>query len=100
MGVLDPRCRATRASCTHGLTMDPLAALRLGQLLVYLDQAAAAIRSGRKVASPSGALRQPLDDGPHPGHWLTRRQVYDLSKALSEVERISAEVRERVWPHA
>lgn len=73
-------------------------ALRLGQLLIHLQQAATSLRSGRTVASPTGMLRQPLEGGPHPGHWLTRHQIYDLSKALREVDRIAAEVRERVWP--
>jgi hypothetical protein len=72
--------------------------VRLGRVLAELEAGAKAIRRGVRAGSPPGALRQPLDEDEHDGHWLTRRQVMDAINAASEVESIIRRLYVRMDP--
>lgn len=74
-------------------------AYRLGHVLASLKVARDALVTARKHASPSGPLKQPLEpEVEHEGHWLTRKQVYDVTGMVSDLTVLTERVEARMDP--
>lgn len=69
--------------------------VRLGAVLAGLTLACRSARDAVKQASPPARQRQSLDGDEHDGHWLTRKQVLEASRAASELDRILREIQAR-----